>query len=409
MEKEIRRWSFLIAFHFLLFTLVFAQDHGDCIDARELVLKLDQRIFDIPVPAEGPGKVNEISAPRGDKYFFRQEHHTHWYTFVVPFNGMLSLEIRPYVAADDYDFLLFQDSTGRICEQIQEKSILPIRSVISRNDKRLASRTGLDAYAKTVHQEEGPGPSFAQAIQVKKGQRFYLLIDNVYGGGEGYELAFKFFYQPKLFGQVIDAETKEPLDAKVYVEYWEQPIQLDSILTNPSDGKYAAKEPLEFKTDYKLVFTSDGYFTKVRKVNYPILRENRGKPINMALTPLKEGVTLTLEDINFLPGVADFTRATRPRLRETLDLMQRYPKMVVQLEGHVNGVLTPNCEQDTFSINLSWRRAGAVKRYLVENRIDPNRMTIKGFGCTQMLFPHSRKQGDMAKNRRVELKVIRLK
>ena len=259
MEKEIRRWPFLIAFPFLLFTLTFAQDHGDCIDARELVLKLDQRIFDIPVPAEGPGQVNEISAPRGDKYFFRQEHHTHWYTFVVPFNGMLSLEIRPYVAADDYDFLLFQDSTGRMCEQIQEKSILPIRSVISRNDKRLASRTGLDAYAKTVHQEEGPGPSFAQAIQVKKGQRYYLLIDNVYGGGEGYELECKFFYQPHLFGQVIDADTKEPLAAKVYVEYWEQPVYLDSILTNPTDGKYAAKEPLEFKTDYKLVFTSSAY------------------------------------------------------------------------------------------------------------------------------------------------------
>ena len=387
---------------------LLAQQSGDCANAQEIELKLDQRLFEIHEPAIGPGDTNEISAPRSDPYFFREEHHTHWYTFTSPFNGLLSLDIRPYVVADDYDFLLFHDSTGTICDQILQQEVLPIRSVISRNDQQLQSRTGLDAYSKTIHQQEGPGPSYAQAIPVKKGQRYYLVIDNVYGGGEGYELEFNFYYQPHLFGQVIDADTKEPLEAQVYIEYWETQEKLDSITTDPRSGKFSAREPLEFKTEYKLVFSADGYFTRVRKINYPILRAKRGKPILVALSQMKEGISLTLEDINFLAGVADFVPATKPRLREVLDLMQRYPHMIVELEGHVNGVLTPNCEQDTFSINLSWRRAGAVKRFLYQNGIDPKRMTIQGYGCSRMLFPHTRKESEMAKNRRVELKVIKI-
>jgi flagellar motor protein MotB len=39
--------------------------------------------------------------------------------------------------------------------------------------------------------------------------------------------------------------------------------------------------------------------------------------------------------------------------------------------------------------------------------IAPDRMTVIGFGCTQMLFPAAINEKEMAANRRVELKVLK--
>ncbi len=395
----------LIFFLFLPFLGLQAQP-ADCAQAQELTLSLDKRMFVLEAPV-GPGEVNEISAPRRDPYFFREEHFTHWFQFETPFTGVLSLEIRPLNGQDDYDFLLFRDSTGRMCEQILNKEILPIRSMISRNDTSIQSRTGLDAYARKKHQKEGPGDAYTKAIQVEKGNRYYLVVDNVYGGGAGYELELFFFYLPDIHGTVTDSETEKPISATVFLERVDSGERVDSVNNDPQTGAYSLDKPLEYRRDHRLSFYSDGYFLKHESLEYNKIRRNHGKPIDAALDPIREGMQLTLDDINFRPGSPEFLRSTFPKLDETLSLLKQYPSLVVELQGHVNGVGVHDCENDKFSNELSWERARAVKRYMVEHGIADERMEVQGFGCTQMLFPSTTSEKEMAANRRVEMKVLK--
>jgi len=372
----------------------------------ELKLTLDKRLFHFESPA-GPGEVNEISAPRRDPYWFRLEHYTHWFHFTTPFTGVLSLEIRPINGEDDYDFLLFQDSKGNICEEITNKEILPIRSMISRNDLAIGSRTGLNAYARKKHQQEGVGDAYTQAIEVKKGNHYYLVIDNVYGEGAGYELELFFFYRPRLTGTVTDAETGDSIQAKIYLETVDTGERVDSVESDPQTGKYEMDKPLQYRRDHRLSFYANGYFLKHHALTYNWIRRNRGKPIDAALDPIREGMQLTLKEINFQPGSPEFLRSTYPKLDETLSLLRQYPSLVVELQGHVNGVGIANCEEDEFSNELSWQRARNVKKYMVDRGIPEERMEVKGFGCTQMLFPRAVSELEMAANRRVELKVLK--
>ena len=122
---------------------------------------------------------------------------------------------------------------------------------------------------------------------------------------------------------------------------------------------------------------------------------------------IREGTQLTLDDINFRPGSPLFLRSTYPKLDETLSLLRQYPSLVVELQGHVNGVGIADCENDKFSNDLSWDRARAVKKYMVDRGIAPERMEVKGFGCTQMLYPTAFSEKEMAATRRVELKVLK--
>lgn len=294
-----------------------------------------------------------------------------------------------------------------MCEQIQNKEVLPIRSMISRNDLSLQSKTGLDAYARKTHQKEGVGDAYTQAIDVKKGDRYYLVIDNVYGGGAGYELELFFFYRPKLYGTVTDAETTKPIGAKVYLETVDTGERVDSVSSDPVTGQYVMNKPLEFRRDHRLSFYADGYFLKHESLEYARIRRNRGQPIDAALDPIREGMQLTLDNINFRPGSPDFLKSTYPKLDETLSLLRTYPSLEVELQGHVNGVGIPNCEEDDFSNNLSLARAQNVKKYMEDRGIAPDRMTVIGFGCTQMLFPAAINEKEMAANRRVELKVLK--
>ena len=398
-------FNFISVFLFS-FSPLQAQPTSDCPEAMEIKLTLDDRLFQFEAPS-GPGENNEISAPRHDPYFFKEEHYTHWFQFETPFTGVLSMEIRPTKVTDDYDFLLFQDSTGNICEQIVNKDVLPIRSMISRNDTNIQSRTGLDAYARKTHQKEGIGDAYSQAIEVKKGERYYLVIDNVYGAGIGYELEFFFFYRPNLRGTVTDTETEKPISAKIYLEQVDTGERVDSVSNDPISGKYTMNKPLEYRRDHRLSFYSDGYFIKHQSLAYSWLRRNRDRPIDAALDPIREGMQLTLENINFKPGSAEFLSSTFPKLEEVLSLLRQYPTLVVELQGHVNGVGIPNCTEDKFSIELSWNRARNVKKYMTDRGIDKARMEVKGFGCTQMLFPDTFSEREMAANRRVELKVLK--
>ena len=77
------------------------------------------------------------------------------------------------------------------------------------------------------------------------------------------------------------------------------------------------------------------------------------------------------------------------------------PEWTLKLSGH-----TDNTGSTAFNLNLSKKRAEAVKNYLVAQGIDPKRITTEGLGSTKPIASNDTAQGREA-NRRVEFLVIK--
>lgn len=89
-----------------------------------------------------------------------------------------------------------------------------------------------------------------------------------------------------------------------------------------------------------------------------------------------------------------------PVLNEIVTVLNRNPAMRVAIEGHTDSV-----GPDEWNQGLSERRARAVRGYLVSAGINPERLTVKGFGEGSPATTNETKEG-RALNRRVELKPL---
>lgn len=88
-----------------------------------------------------------------------------------------------------------------------------------------------------------------------------------------------------------------------------------------------------------------------------------------------------------------------PILEQVVKVMKDNPAYLLEINGH-----TDNVGDDVKNLDLSQRRAIAVKNYLVKKGIEAARLTPKGFGETQPVADNKTANG-RAKNRRVEFKV----
>ncbi|MBC2704058.1 OmpA family protein [Desulfobacula sp.] len=89
--------------------------------------------------------------------------------------------------------------------------------------------------------------------------------------------------------------------------------------------------------------------------------------------------------------------AAYPLLDDVAKILEKNPVMGVELQGHCDNVGT-----DAYNMDLSMRRAHAVKNYLIGKGILKNRMATEGFGFTKPVALNGTDTG-RSLNRRVEL------
>jgi outer membrane protein OmpA-like peptidoglycan-associated protein len=125
---------------------------------------------------------------------------------------------------------------------------------------------------------------------------------------------------------------------------------------------------------------------------------------------VKEGQTLRLRNINFYGGSHQFLPEAKPAMDELLDAMKRFPTLEIEIQGHIcclHGTGLDGVDYDSGDRKLSINRARAVYDYLIENGIDKNRMTYRGFASTTPLVYPEQSEADRTLNRRVEIKIIK--
>lgn len=107
-----------------------------------------------------------------------------------------------------------------------------------------------------------------------------------------------------------------------------------------------------------------------------------------------------LVGVNFEFNSAELTPESYPILYGAVQYLNQYPDIKVEIQGH-----TDNIGSESYNLHLSDRRASAVRDYLISKKIDPSRLTVKGYGESQPVADNNT-TGGRALNRRIEFKVI---
>lgn len=132
--------------------------------------------------------------------------------------------------------------------------------------------------------------------------------------------------------------------------------------------------------------------------------DEAGIAANKGCPEVKEEVikvfTQALTGILFETGKDIIRPSSYAILNNVVNVMNDNPVYNLEINGH-----TDNVGDDAMNLDLSQRRAAAVKKYLADKGIDPARMTSQGYGETTPIADNNTAAG-RTRNRRVEFKVV---
>jgi outer membrane protein OmpA-like peptidoglycan-associated protein len=106
---------------------------------------------------------------------------------------------------------------------------------------------------------------------------------------------------------------------------------------------------------------------------------------------------LTIHNITFNSGSYAITSVDDPNMQYLVKYLNDFPSIHLKVGGH-----TDNEGSEQFNLDLSRKRAEAVKTWLVEQGIEATRISTTGFGKNKPLAPQKTAE-QKALNRRVEL------
>ncbi len=117
---------------------------------------------------------------------------------------------------------------------------------------------------------------------------------------------------------------------------------------------------------------------------------------------LMEGESLVLNNIQFKVASAELLKEGKTELNKVVDLMKQYPKIEAELSGHTSSEGDAKMNKE-----LSLKRVESCRKYLSDNGISEDRISVIGYGPDKPIAPNDTEE-NRAKNRRVELKITRI-
>lgn len=315
-----------------------------------------------------------------------EPHNTLWLTFKAPLNGKIllkgDLQILPL------DLLIFKLDKNQNCRDLQEKKV----NLVFQKEYKKASNLDTNFY-------------------LKKGESIYLYFNTSKDSKESLNLTSNFLIEDKkgasatlMVVEDLRTDVSDPtFQVKIRDAKTKLPVESRIIISESKNfnALYTASDLLLNRNGYlkfKMKIDAPGYFFKDVSIN---IRDDNEKELTVYLNPLEKNQQIELEGIQFLPQSTVFTEDAKPKLRRIRDFLALNKDVNIEIQGHVHRIGKNNWK----SKRVSKQRAKKVKSYLIENGIDADRMTVKGFGNSKMKYPEPNNDEERSANRRVEIKI----
>jgi OOP family OmpA-OmpF porin len=202
-------------------------------------------------------------------------------------------------------------------------------------------------------------------------------------------------------GNIINAETKEPVAAKI--TYQSLPYGNKIGVINNSTYSF----PMFDRERYSIVVEAPGFITAKYMLDpAEATSEKLVKDIELvhgnAVVKKKHeaGSVMLLNNLIFQIAKSKIEPESYSELDIVVGMLKENPKMVIQLEGHTDYLGDPEK-----NLRLSQQRVDAVKAYIISKKIGKSRVKTKAFGGTAPLSKDDTPEAHRM-NRRVELRVL---
>jgi outer membrane protein OmpA-like peptidoglycan-associated protein len=371
---------------------------SDCEKAIEIEINRN-KIYGPTAAPFGFGAVQEITAKKN--LLFEKEHSTAWYRLSIERDGELVFEVVPTNPKDDYDFVVYKYDEA-LCKKIMAPDQVPLRSNLSRADKSIQGISGLMANVKNTNVGMGIGNAYCKSMTVKKGEKYMLVLDNVYPNGQGHTIYFNFLKQVEIKGRVVDSNN-EPVEAEVSLS--DNFGNVVEKISSDKNGQYDMKTSMKEAENYNLSTSSPKTFITNKTLNVYSSKEGVFDSVNTILPILKEGAKYNLGNIIFYGDLPDLMPVSYPAAESLYELLLKNKKLVIQIEGHVNKGSVKDEQDELFNQQLSEQRALTIYNYLVKKGIAKNRLSTVGLSASQMIYPVPKNSSEQEANRRVEIKI----
>lgn len=329
-----------------------------------------------------------------DKRWFEKEHYCVWYGLEIKKEGLLEFDIIPESIEQDNDFLLFKVDSFNVCEFILKRKLVPIRSNISRNNRSIDSKTGLSINSKFEFNNHGNNASYSKFVNVKPGEKYILVVDNVSKKVKGHKIVFKIGFLVNLKGSVIT----EGLNSKADISITDlKGNEILSFKTN-KNGFFDTTAFLHKNQTYNLIVLSDSSSVETKTFT---VKNSEPIKFELVLKKLKRGNKYKFDKILFKPESDEFLVESNVSLESLFKLLKKNKKLKIHIEGHVNSLT-----EDAHTLDISFKRAKAVNDYLVKRGIDKSRLTYEGKGCKELIYKDISNEEVAKFNRRIEIIVI---
>jgi outer membrane protein OmpA-like peptidoglycan-associated protein len=387
---------------------------SDCIGALTIP---DTLIGPVYSPKGFGNNLELVGYELGDPYFIQREHNSVWYKFTIPYDCVFTFDLIPIQKDDDFDFLLFLYDGPNFCRDITAGRKIPIRTNISRKNIEVQGQTGMSESSVDEYVPSGPGSSYSRALKARRGQTFYLLIDNPFRENEGHSIHLHYRrLKPIAEGQepsaveeeeyqiplrtmrvtVTDKETGERIQSNVFIDNLP-----DSLPSRYPFISQVSIDVLSYRT-YDINVIKKGYLLHNEQF---IPKNDSLYEINVQLKRMRKGDRINLGNIKFESDQAFILAKSKPALEKLAEFMIENDNVTIEIQGHVNGEAKKNKRS---YIRLSEDRAEAIYQKLSDAGVDQSRMTFKGFGNAKMIYPNPVNTRQSEANRRVEAEIVKL-
>ncbi|MBK9290178.1 MAG: OmpA family protein [Bacteroidetes bacterium] len=155
--------------------------------------------------------------------------------------------------------------------------------------------------------------------------------------------------------------------------------------------------PLPEEAAFALFAGSEGYLYFSEQY---VFEKDDSEPqlsLEIKLMPALEGQRMVLKNIYFAFNSAELLPESRAALEHLLEFFRQNNDWQAEIAGHTDSVGTP-----AFNKRLSLMRALAVRDWLIQQGVDPQRLVAVGYGADQPSASNATEEG-RAQNRRTEI------